>query len=204
MKGWVDMTPRVLVALGLTALLACGPGETTTEPAAEPVEVEASGSRFTVSVAPKVDGIVRDGLTVLDNSIVQVLHVPSFEDRGIIEFDIRGITGPVLRATLVLPVYASTGPYPFRIDVHGYRGNGRLDVDDWTRGSLITSFQYAGESVVRLDVTAKVRGMHSTGANYAGFVFRFAMPSDIPLNGPFVAFRSLEYPPAAKLKIATR
>jgi hypothetical protein len=204
MKGWVAMTPRILVPLGLTAAFACGPGETTTGPAAEPAEVEASGSRITVSLVPKVDGFVEDGTTVIDNSIVQTLHVPGFEDRGIIEFDMRGITGPVLKATLVLPVYASTGPYPFRIDVLGYRGNGRLDVDDWARGSLITSFQYTGESLVRLDVTTKVRGMQSTGANYAGFVFRFAVPSDISLNGPFVAFRSLEYPPAAKLKIATR
>ena len=198
------MTSRVFVALGLTALLACAPGETTTEPEAELAEVEAAGSRFTVSLAPKVDGIVEDGLTVVDNSIVQALHVPSFEDRGIMEFDLRRVTGPVLKATLVLPVYASTGPYPFRIDVHGYRGNGRLDVEDWARGASISSFSYAGEPVVRLDVTVKVRGMLSTGANYAGFVFRFAEPSDIPLNGPFVAFRSLEYPPAAQLKIATR
>ncbi len=198
------MTPRIFVALGLTALLACAQEDTTTEPDSELAEVEAAGSRFTVSFAPKVDGSVRDELMVLDNSIVQALHVPTFEDRGIIEFDIRRITGPVLRATLVLPVFASTGPYPFRIDVYGYRGNGQLDVEDWTRGSLITSFQYAGESVVRLDVTEKVRGIRSTGANYAGFVFIFAEPSDISLNGPFVAFRSLEYPPAAKLKIATR
>lgn len=198
------MTPRTFVALGLTAMLACNPGETTTEPKADLSEVEAAGSRFTVSLAPRVDGIVRDGLMVLDNSIVQALHVPGFEDRGVMEFDLRSITGPVLRATLVLPVYASTGPYPFRIDVRGYRGNGRLDVEDWSRGSLTTSFQYAGVLVVRLDVTAKVQGMRSTGANYAGFVFRFAVPSDIPVNGPFVAFRSLEYPPAAQLKIATR
>jgi hypothetical protein len=196
--------PRLPAALGLTAVLACVPGETTTEPAAELADVETSGSRFIVSRGPKADGSVRDGITVIDNSIVQAPHVPGFEDRGIMEFDLRGIAGPVLKATLVLPVFAGTGPYPFRIDVYGYRGNGRLDVDDWARGSLITSFQYAGESVVRLDVTEKVRGMHSTGANYAAFVLRFAVPSDISLNGPFVAFRSLEYPPAAKLKVATR
>ena len=198
------MTPRVWVAVGLTGLLACGPGETATEPESALPEVQAAATSLTVWLLPKVDGIVRNDLTVLDNSVVQALNVPSMEDRGIIEFDMRSITAPVLKATLVLRKYASTGPYPFRIDLYGYQGNGSLDVGDWARGTFIKSFQYAGDSLVKLDVTAKVHAMRQAGANFAGFVLRFAVPSDIPLNGPFVAFRSLEYGPAARLRIVTQ
>jgi hypothetical protein len=129
------MKPRVLVAAGLTGMLACMPGETTTEPEAEVADFQAAASRFTVPLTPTVDGSVRNALTVLEFSTVQALNVPTMEDRGIIEFDMRSITGPVLKATLVLREFASTGPYPFRIDVYGYRGNGRLEVEDWARGT---------------------------------------------------------------------
>lgn len=198
------MRSQALAAAAMAGMLACGPGETATAPLSEGPDAAAIGSRFTVPLLPKVDGIVRDGNTILENSVVQALHAPQFEDRGIIEFDMRGLTGPVLKATLVLRVFASNGPYPFRIDVYGYRGNGRLEVEDWGRGTLVTSFQYAGETLVKLDVTSKVWPMRAAGATHAGFGFRFAEPSDIALNGPFVAFESLESRPAAGLRIVTR
>ena len=199
----MGMTPRVFVAVGLTGLLACGTGETTTEPESSVADVQALATQVTTSLLPKVDGIVQNDLTAMDNSIVQALNVPSMEDRGIIEFDMRRITRPVIKATLILRVYASKGPYPFRIDVYGYHGNGSLDVDDWGLGTLVKSFQYAGDSLVKFDVTAKVHALRKAGENYAGFVFRFPVPSDIQYNGPFIAFRSLEYGPGARLRIVT-
>jgi hypothetical protein len=195
---------RALVAIVLMGAMACGAGETTAVPESESSEEWSDGSRITVPLLPAVDGIVRDGREVLDNSVVQALHVPGFEDRGVIEFDVRGIAGPVLKATLVLPVFAANGPYPFRIDVYGYWANGRLQVEDWDRGTRVRSFMYAGEPVVKLDVTAKVLAMRSKGATHAGFVLHFAEPSDIADNGPFLAIRSLEYRPAAGLRIVTR
>jgi hypothetical protein len=181
-------------------LLACGPEETITEPAPGSAEVQATTVTVT-RLGPVADGIVRDGNTVLDGSVVQTLHVPSFEDRGVIEFDLSRLTGTVQRATLILPVYNAMGPYPFRIDVYGYRANGVLEVGDWGRGTLIKSFQYAGALEVRLDVTAKVARMRQAGASGAGFVFRFAVPSDIASNGPYLALGSMEYRPAARLRV---
>jgi hypothetical protein len=152
-----------------------------------------------------VDGSVRDGHTiedgVLDNSVVQVLNVPTFEDRGIIEFDISSLSGPISAAKLKLSVFASNGPYPFTIDAFAYQGDGVLAADDWDRGSLFTAFEYIGEPAVTLDVTVPLQDLISAGATFAGFNFRFSVPSSIDLNGPFVAFNSLEYGPAAVLEV---
>jgi len=197
------MATRLTVfAVGLAGMLACGSDEPTTAPEAATADMQSSSTRITVSLAPRIDGFVENGNLAVDNSIVQTLRVPSFEDRGIIEFDLRKFSGPVLRATLRLPVYGSTGPYPFRVDLYGYRGNGRLEANDWDRGTFITSFAYAGEPSIVLDVTSKVQAMKSAGASYAGFNFR-TEPSDIEFNGPFVAFNSNEYPPRAVLNIRT-
>jgi hypothetical protein len=157
-----------------------------------------------ISLAAVADGSVRDGSFVLDNSVVQVLHVPSFEDRGIIEFNISNILGPVSEAKLKLSVYASMGPFPFPIGVFAYPGDGALTVDDWDRGTPFTSFEYAGEPTVTLDVTAPLQALASSGATFAGFNFRFSVPSTITQNGPFVAFNSMEYGPAAVLEVTTK
>jgi len=156
---------------------------------------------------PVVDGIIRDGGpfgakdgipdVVLDGSVVQTLHVPSFEDRGIIEFNLSGLSQPILNVELVLPVFASN-PFPFTIDVFGYTGDGALTLSDWAQGSLLTSFSHSGEQTVTLDVTSFISSAVAAGDAFAGFNFRFAGPPNI---GPFVAFRSLEFPPSAFLKI---
>ncbi|HKY26957.1 MAG TPA: hypothetical protein VJM12_03340 [Pyrinomonadaceae bacterium] len=59
---------------------------------------------------PVVDGIIRDGGpfgakdgigdVVLDGSVVQTLHVPAFEDRGIIEFNLAGLSQPIRSGAL--------------------------------------------------------------------------------------------------------
>jgi hypothetical protein len=199
-KHW--MTKSTSLAIGLAGMLACASDQLATAPDTADLDVHSTSMRTTVTVSPSIDGSVRDGTTVLENSVVQTLHVPSFEDRGIIEFDLRGVSGAVYKATLRLTVYASNGPFPFRVDLYGYQANGRLDVDDWGRGALINSFQYAGEPTLVLDVTSRVQALKSAGAKRVGFNFR-AEASDIEMNGPFVAFHSNEYPPRAVLKIRT-
>jgi hypothetical protein len=151
---------------------------------------------------PVVDGSIRDGVpfsakdgipdSTLDLSVVQALDVPNFEDRGIIEFSLSGLSQPILNAELVLPVFSSNGPYPFTIDVFGYAGDGVLTLSDWAQGSHLTSFSYSGEQIVTLDVTSFISSAVAAGDAFAGFNFRFAVPSSINLNGPFVAFGSLE------------
>jgi hypothetical protein len=157
-----------------------------------------------ISLVPAVDGIVRDGRDELEGSVVQVLHVPQFEDRGIIEFDISNLSGPVSNAKLKLSVFASMGPFPFAIGAFTYPGDGVLLVDDWDRGTLFTTFQYAGETTVTLDVTSVLQPLVASGVAFAGFNFRFLVPSSISLNGPFVAFNSIEIGPAAVLEVTTQ
>ena len=159
------------------------------------------------TIQPTVDGSVRDAnkdgnpdLT-LDNSVVQLLDIPSFEDRGIIEFSLAGLSQPILNAQLVLPVFGSMGPFPFTVDVFGYTGDGAMTLSDWAPGSLLTSFSYSGEQTVTLDVTSLVNSRVAAGDAFVGFNFQFAVPSGINFNGPFVAFGSLEIPPAASLRI---
>jgi hypothetical protein len=168
----------------------------------------ATATAANISIIPVVDGIVRDGLdqpkdgvpdAVLEGSIVQSLNVPQFEDRGIIEFDISSLSQPVTRVDLILNIFGSNGPFPFTIDVFTYTGNGVLSLEDFNMGSFFTSFRYSGESSISLDVTPFIESLVASGQNFAGFNFRFAIPSSISLNGPFVAFNSLEFPPAARL-----
>jgi hypothetical protein len=93
------------------------------------------------------------------------------------------------------------GPYPFTIDVFTYSGDGVLSLGDFNAGSLFTSFAYSGESVVTLDVSSFIGSLYTSGDDYAGFNFQFAVPTTIPLNGPYVSFGSLEHGTAAKLMI---
>jgi hypothetical protein len=130
------------------------------------------------------NGAHAESLTViLEGSVVQTLHVPSFEDRGIIEFNLSGLSQPILNVELVLPVFSSIGPFPFTIDVFGYAGDGALTLSDWTQGSFLTSFSHSGEQTVTLDVTFFIRSAVAAGDAFTGFNFRFADPPNI---GPFV------------------
>lgn len=164
---------------------------------------------------PTVDGSIRDGLHSPKDGVpddlsagtgVQVLDVdrPSlpFEDRGIIEFELPVLSQPLTGAELVLNA-SGMGPYPFTIDVFTYVGDGLLLLNDFNAGSLFTSFAYSGEPVVTLDVTSFIETLYTSGDDYAGFNFQFAVPSTIPMNGPYVVFSSLEHPPAAYLTITT-
>jgi len=78
-----------------------------------------------------------------------------------------------------------------------------LSLDDFSAGSLFASFEYSGEATITLDVTPFIQGLVSSKHDFAGFNFQFAVPTAIPMNGPFVAFNSLEYPLAANLIIIT-
>lgn len=169
-----------------------------------------TGAAVAATLTPAVDGSVRDGLdapkdgtpdTVQENSVVQLLDAPQFEDRGIIEFSLADFSLPISRAKLELPVFGSNGPVPFTVDVFAYSGDGLLNLDDWSGGNLAQSFVYRHKNVVRLDVTSAVRAALEAGQQFIGFRFEFSQPSTIEQSGPFLAFSSIEVPPPATLRI---
>ncbi len=185
------------------------PGPTSTPtPVPTPTPTVELGSP--VVLAPVVDGSLRDGLgllkdgspdRVLETTTVQVLDGPQFEERGVIEFGISGAAGLVGAATLDLSVFSSMSPFPFDVDVFGYTtsADGVLGLDDWDSGSFVGTFAYNGAATVSVDVTSFIQAV--SGTDYVGFRFEFAEPSQIELNGPFVAFGSTEKPPAATLTL---
>lgn len=160
-------------------------------------------------IAPSVEGTIEEYLLGNNDGLpdqlipgtVQVHYGPYFQHRGILEFDISSLSQPVSRADLELPVYESTGPYPLTINVMVYVGDGSLRLSDYLGGTPVSSFSYAGGPHQTLDVTAAVNSLVEAGASFAGFVFRIDVPSPIELNGPFVAFRSVAFPPATSLVI---
>src|SRR5262245_60641557 len=98
-----------------------------------------SGNAAADVLAPVTDASIRDGLDapkdgipdmVMPNAVIQVLDVPQFEDRGIIEYSLAGLSTSITQATLTLPVYGSN-LQPFRVDVFAYPGDGRATVEDW-------------------------------------------------------------------------
>lgn len=162
-----------------------------------------NGSAVAITITPTVDGTVRDGLTspkdgipdaAIESSVVQALDVSRptspFEDRGIIEFDVSGVANQPVN--LILPVFGSMGPFPFTVDVFSYTGDGLLTLSDFNQGTLFTSFSFSGESNVVVDVTSAIADVLLAGGTFAGFNLQFAVPTNIELNGPFVAFNSLE------------
>ncbi len=97
-------------------------------------------------------------------------------------------------------VFASQGPYPFAVSVFTFTGKGSLFLAAFSAGSLFTRFQYSGQQDVSIDVLSVVIQAMGAGQPIVGFNLRTA-PSTIGVNGPFVAFDSLEYPPTASLML---
>jgi len=211
---------EVLVAFLVGAIAGCGRvgfSERTGSSAGVDGAVGVDGL-LVVDSAPSIitkiavaDGVVRDGLgpakngvpdNVLDGATVQALDVPNFEDRGVVEFALPPAL-TVTAARIDLVVSASMGPFPFPIEVFGYgastSADGTLATTDWASGTSLGTFMYAGEPTVSFDVTGAL--VTHLGSSFVGFRFEFQTPSAINLNGPFVAFHSIESPPAAVLAI---
>ena len=70
-------------------------------------------------------------------------------------------------------------------------------------GSKFASFTYRGQPSVHVDVTVFVKSLLASGASIAGLGLHVLEETDIELNGPFVAFNSREFPPAARLTLTS-
>lgn len=127
------------------------------------------------------------------------------EDRGILEFDISGLTGPAALAELSLTATGSSWPFasPRTINVQGYTGNGLLDADksDYFAGSLVTSFVYNNEASVTVDVTAFINAQIALNdaAHFAGFVLLLPVA---PASWESVAFGNQINPAYPNLNVS--
>ena len=162
-----------------------------------------------VNVLPQADGFARDGDlgnffnppvdgvadSLYTGSLVQVLSINdgnnSGYDRGLIEFDISSFTG-LQSATLILNRFGAKGPFPLRVDVYAYEGDGVITLSDFSAGTYTAYFDYTNQASVGVDVTQAVKQAVANGQSSIGFNLRMHSASTVSLNGPFVAFDSTE------------
>ena len=150
-----DCVPR-FVGLDLTAA-ALGYVNHTQGPAADVFSV----------VVPPPPVIVVSKLTNPPQTI---------ENRGIIEFHIVGIPGPVGHAELHLPVVGSPVGL-FGLGVFSYSGDGVVGVSDFASGSLVSIYPLGmnpppPNGTITIDVTAAINSLIAAHAAYAGFNLR--------------------------------
>jgi hypothetical protein len=94
--------------------------------------------------------------------------------RGILEFDISSITGPVQNATLTFEVNSLSGPNT-TVDIFGYAGNGIAELADAYLGnSVLGSIDVDNPTMYNLDVTSFINGLLTGGSQHAGFNLRMS------------------------------
>jgi hypothetical protein len=130
---------------------------------------------------------------------VQVLNTSLIEERGIVEFNVSGFNDPLTSAYLKLSAIDQLGPYPLHFALYGYQGNGALNNADFNDGFLVKSFTSSGENSFVFDVSPFLKDIKSAQADFAGFNIRLSDVSSNQFSVPYVAFGSLEDPPAAQL-----
>lgn len=186
----------------------------------------AVGAASAAPIAPTRDTIIRDGIAGYfpgdpaapkdgipdfdaDGTILQVLNVANnvvfgkpYEDRTILEFDVSGFSLAASAVVLRLNVYSANGPFPLKVDVYGYVGDGATSLGDWSAGTPRASFSYTGGATIDVDVTSFVRDeVVAGGHTFAGFNLRAGDPAyDGSEPFPYLVLRSLENGPAATLE----
>ena len=160
------------------------------------------------------DGAV-DSLFDNDNAIT--INAPpsddvlfSSEERGAVEFALAGIpsgaaiTAATLRVTLASPVEAVDGA-----QIHGYSGDGDIDVGDLNVENLVGSFAgpfSSGETVEVAIDAAFIQGLLDSSSGYAGFaVWGVGTPGNASIftffGTSFSILNPEDRPPAPELEI---
>ena len=153
-------------------------------------------------LVPTVDTIIWDGLSPApkdgvpdfntDGSVLQVFNLTSSETRSVLEFAPGHSSEPIASARLVLPIFTTNGPFPIQIDLYAYTGDGAISLSDYLAGTFVTTMAYSNQTRVVFDVTTVVSELSAAGISFIGFNWRAPDVSPIDLNGPFVAFNSME------------
>ena len=120
-----------------------------------------AGAANALTINSTVHGFVRDFGPQngtgdgLNPSFVEVLNNnPGSQDRGIIEFDISTLTGPIGTATLNLTESINSLLASHSFDVFGFTGDGLLTNSDYAAGATaLGSFNYFNQGTVNFDIT---------------------------------------------------
>ncbi|MDD5432003.1 MAG: hypothetical protein PHO70_03340 [Candidatus Omnitrophica bacterium] len=162
-------------------------------------------------VSPVVDGTVFDGKYpnlfdgqgdyINSTGYPQAMNMNGSASRALFEFPLSSIENSFIAASLNLTVEECLGPFPYTLGIYSYAGDGYLDFDDYARGNIIGSITFNDQSTLNYDVTSVVHDLISSGKSYVGFNIRKEEQDILAPGQPFVAFRSLEYPPSAYLSV---
>jgi hypothetical protein len=93
----------------------------------------------------------------------------SVEDRTVLQFDLRPLAGPVGTATLDLDLLNLDPGLPGVIDVYAFAGTGTVTPDQFSAGTLITSFASSASGLEHVDVTAAVLAAQDSRQQFLGF-----------------------------------
>lgn len=99
------------------------------------------------------------------------------EDRGVMEFDLSGVTGSLVSAELFLPLQRGSLSFgAVTIELVAYSGDGVVNfADDFAPGPVSTTFAASGavpQTSTTVDVTAIMAGLYGSTA-WAGFTGGF-------------------------------
>lgn len=162
-----------------------------------------------VILMPDVDGDItdfeKDGIVdnISQGGSLFILNQAAFglyggtEIRGILEFDISGLSGPVSSSVLDLETYYFLNPngFPLTLGFYSYTGDGAISGSDYGAGTLIDLYDYNGESNILLDVSVPLQSFIDNGENFMGFNLRMESVPALGTTTPnILALNSLEYP----------
>jgi len=140
----------------------------------------AFAATITISSTPLGNGFIvdtgQDGTpnAVITNAIVVTFSPGSFEDQGIVEFDISSLSSAtIFSATLDLNVLSIiNAPPPFPLDVFGYGppdADGFVVLSDFDKGALVNTLSIPSPGMFSLDVTPFVTSAITNGDSFVGF-----------------------------------
>ena len=132
----------------------------------------------TLTLSPMIEGSVRDIPKdgVGDFSYIAPLRHGNFtaywaEDRGIVEFDLRGLSA-VQQAHFSARQDYDTILGPVALSLYGYRGDGMLSLMDFAAGTPLISALHAPGDGLDLDVTGFVNQAIALRYEFIGFNVR--------------------------------
>jgi hypothetical protein len=133
------------------------------------------------------------------------LNAGLLEIRPAIEFDLAHINPNRIESATLRIVNTSTGILPgtltIPVQVFGYRGDGAIQFEDFSAGSLVAEFDSLAtpdDEPVFVDVTAFIQSMRPAQPRIVGFTLRTSV------HGAQLNYGSLEFGPAPALMLTLK